>query len=50
MVCSKTTKGMYVTSPSAVNFYCFLNNSDTAHSQKLKTINTLFLAETPNYL
>ena len=37
-VCSKTTKGMYVTSQSADYFYCFLNRSDIAQSQKLKTI------------
>jgi len=36
-VCYKTTKGMHVTSPSAENFDCFLNDSDTAQSQK-KTI------------
>jgi hypothetical protein len=29
-VCSKTPKGIYVTSTSAENFYRFLNNSDNA--------------------
>lgn len=38
-VCYRTMKGTYVTSQSAEYFYCFFNSSDTAQSQKLKTIN-----------
>jgi len=46
-VCSKTTKGMYVTSPSAENVYWFLNSSDNAQSQKLKTIKYTVFGRNP---